>query len=78
MPGQIQFKLLPYYQKIKRLHNNGNSFLIFPHGTEIVHRSQSEKEETVQIEYPFLFSQLGIALGNGMYLYKQYTFTFRK
>lgn len=77
MPALIQFKLLPCHQKMKCLHKNGNSYFFFYMQLKLF-TGYSYREGNAQINYPFLFSQLGIAHVNGMYLYKQHTFTFRK
>ena len=54
MPAQIQFKLLPCHQKMKCLHKNGNSYF-FPHGTEIVHRSQLKERAMSRLTSLFYF-----------------------
>lgn len=58
--------MLPYYQKMKCLEKTGNSYFFFPH------MLTNKEEGNIQIDGPFLFSQLGPEHVNGMYLYKQH------
>lgn len=60
--ASIQFRLLPCHQKMKCLHKNGNSYIYIFYVELKLFTGHSYREGNAQINYPFLFSQLGLRM----------------